>query len=295
MSEDQNVSENEMTPLDEVENRPALNEENIASLHPETVNSLTENENMEVHHHPDLHHNRKNFREYFLEFIMIFLAVTMGFIAENIRENITDHAKAKEYAHSLYDDLKKDTSWFNLIINIKTWRGLKFDSLIAILESGDIQKNSKLIYYYNSFLTVNLPFKPNDATIQQLRNSGGLRYIKDPKLYNIITTYYNDCNFVLEREKENTLQFPIDLSSKLFRSDVVIASSGITRDILNSVFMPDGNPQLLTLDKQLLNEYLLYVGTERKANDLSIYLLETRIKDGLKNVMATLQKEYNVQ
>ena len=295
MSEDQNVSENEMTPLDEVENRPALNEENIASLHPETVNSLTENENMEVHHHPDLHHNRKNFREYFLEFIMIFLAVTMGFIAENIRENITDHAKAKEYAHSLYDDLKKDTSWFNLIINIKTWRGLKFDSLISILESGDIQKNSKLIYYYNSFLTVNLPFKPNDATIQQLRNSGGLRYIKDPKLYNIITTYYNDCNFVLEREKENTLQFPIDLSSKLFRSDVVIASSGITRDILNSVFMPDGNPQLLTLDKQLLNEYLLYVGTERKANDLSIYLLETRIKDGLKNVMATLQKEYNVQ
>jgi len=216
MSEDQNVSENEMTPLDEVENRPALNEENIASLHPETVNSLTENENMEVHHHPDLHHNRKNFREYFLEFIMIFLAVTMGFIAENIRENITDHAKAKEYAHSLYDDLKKDTSWFNLIINIKTWRGLKFDSLISILESGDIQKNSKLIYYYNSFLTVNLPFKPNDATIQQLRNSGGLRYIKDPKLYNIITTYYNDCNFVLEREKENTLQFPIDLSSKLF-------------------------------------------------------------------------------
>jgi len=295
MSEDQNVSENEMTPLDEVENRPALNEENIASLHPETVNSLTENENMEVLHHPDLHHNRKNFREYFLEFIMIFLAVTMGFIAENIRENITDHAKAKEYAHSLYDDLKKDTSWFNLIINIKTWRGLKFDSLISILESGDIQKNSKLIYYYNSFLTVNLPFKPNDATIQQLRNSGGLRYIKDPKLYNIITTYYNDCNFVLEREKENTLQFPIDLSSKLFRSDVVIASSGITRDILNSVFMPDGNPQLLTLDKQLLNEYLLYVGAERKANDLSIYLLETRIKDGLKNVMATLQKEYNVQ
>jgi hypothetical protein len=29
MSEDQNVSENEMTPLDEVENKPALNEENI--------------------------------------------------------------------------------------------------------------------------------------------------------------------------------------------------------------------------------------------------------------------------
>jgi hypothetical protein len=37
---------------------------------------------MDVHHHPDLHHKKKNFKEYFLAFIMIFLAVTIGFIAE---------------------------------------------------------------------------------------------------------------------------------------------------------------------------------------------------------------------
>jgi hypothetical protein len=42
---------------------------------------------MEVHHHPDLHHKKKNFKEYFLEFLMIFLAVTPGFVAENIREH----------------------------------------------------------------------------------------------------------------------------------------------------------------------------------------------------------------
>ncbi len=27
--------------------------------------------NMEVHHHPDIHHKKKNFREYFLEFLMM--------------------------------------------------------------------------------------------------------------------------------------------------------------------------------------------------------------------------------
>ncbi len=31
---------------------------------------------MEVYHHPDLHHKKKNFKEYFFEFLMIFLAVT---------------------------------------------------------------------------------------------------------------------------------------------------------------------------------------------------------------------------
>jgi hypothetical protein len=42
---------------------------------------------MDVHHHPDLHHKKKNFKEYFLEFLMIFLAVTLGFIGSirNIR------------------------------------------------------------------------------------------------------------------------------------------------------------------------------------------------------------------
>ena len=51
----------------------------------ETINPNQETENMEVHHHPDLHHKPKKWKEYFLEFLMIFLAVTMGFIAENIR------------------------------------------------------------------------------------------------------------------------------------------------------------------------------------------------------------------
>jgi hypothetical protein len=50
---------------------------------------------MEVHHHPDLHHNRKHFREYFLEFLMIFLAVTMGFLAESLREHFGDKEKER--------------------------------------------------------------------------------------------------------------------------------------------------------------------------------------------------------
>ena len=51
---------------------------------------------MEVHHHPDLHHQKKNYKEYFLEFLMIFLAVTLGFFAEGLRENISNHHREKQ-------------------------------------------------------------------------------------------------------------------------------------------------------------------------------------------------------
>jgi hypothetical protein len=52
----------------------------------QTENLKLQTENMELHHHPDLHHKKKHFKEYFLEFVMIFLAVTLGFFAKSYRE-----------------------------------------------------------------------------------------------------------------------------------------------------------------------------------------------------------------
>src|SRR5579872_6549949 len=74
---------------------------------------------MEVHHHPEVHHKRKKFKEYFLEFLMVFLAVTMGFFAENIREYFSDQEKEKKYVQTLYHDLKDDTAHLNG--NIPFW------------------------------------------------------------------------------------------------------------------------------------------------------------------------------
>ena len=75
---------------------------------------------MEVHHHPDLHHKKKNFKEFFLEFVMIFLAVTLGFIAENVRESISNHEQEKHYVESLVNDLTEDTVNMHVAINENT-------------------------------------------------------------------------------------------------------------------------------------------------------------------------------
>src|ERR1700712_5572087 len=63
---------------------------------------------MEVHHHPQLEHKPKPWKEYLLEGLMIFIAVTMGFFAESLREHIAN--KDKEIIASLVRDVKKDTS-----------------------------------------------------------------------------------------------------------------------------------------------------------------------------------------
>src|SRR5450631_95052 len=81
-----------------------VNEESL------TTNDNPQTKNMEVHHHPDLHHKRKKFKEYFFEFLMIFLAVTLGFFAENFRERISDSHREKEFAKELYAELKDDSA-----------------------------------------------------------------------------------------------------------------------------------------------------------------------------------------
>src|SRR6185295_16246604 len=140
---------------------------------------------MEVH--PHTHTERKKWTHYFWEFFMLFLAVTLGFLVENQREHYIEHQREKKFAALLYEDLKKDTVFINRIIDIKEWRNGKIDSLFYFLLQPNLQENATAIYYYTQFLDIDLPFKPNDATIQQLRSSGSLRYFSNLKLYNEIS------------------------------------------------------------------------------------------------------------
>src|SRR5580692_12606300 len=112
-----------------------LSEETIPTDEKKVVTPNQETEIMEVHHHPDLHHKPKKWKEYFLEFLMIFLAVTMGFFAENIRENYVEHKSAREYASLLIEDLATDTVEINSAAHAQNLIIAAGDSLGNLLSS----------------------------------------------------------------------------------------------------------------------------------------------------------------
>jgi len=80
-------------------------ETTLQATEPQTPQKDTE---MEVHHHPQLDHRHKPWKEYLLEGFMIFIAVMMGFIAENVRENITNSEHAEQLTSQLAQDLRAD-------------------------------------------------------------------------------------------------------------------------------------------------------------------------------------------
>jgi 2-polyprenyl-6-methoxyphenol hydroxylase-like FAD-dependent oxidoreductase len=149
---------------------------------------------MEVHHHPDLKHKKKNFREYFLEFLMIFLAVTMGFIAENVREGISDRSKEKEYIESLVQDIKTDTAQAKDKLKSLHSQMFGMDTLEMLL-TPEVNNNDSAVYIcYRQGKSIysQHPMVYSDRTITQLVSSGNMRLIKKQKISDRITEYYSN-------------------------------------------------------------------------------------------------------
>lgn len=138
---------------------------------------------MEVHAHT--HTERKKFKHYLWEFLMLFLAVFCGFVAENLRETKVEQQRAIELARSLYKEIVADS----IIVQQKIgYRNIKEKECAYFI---DYVKDSSLITlsarFYPAFtwaliMIQEIIFEPNDGILNQLRNSGELRYFKSNEL-----------------------------------------------------------------------------------------------------------------
>lgn len=185
---------------------------------------------MEVHHHPDLKHKKKKFREYFLEFLMIFLAVTMGFIAENVREGFSDRSKEKEYIGSLVQDLKTDTAQVNQKMVALYTQIYGMDTLEMLL-NPDVNKNDSAVficYRLRSSMVNQHPMTFSDRTITQLVSSGNMRLINKQSVSDRITEYYSNVKDV-DAQKGYYVEYfhkCLDLFPSIFTFDTYHSTLG---------------------------------------------------------------------
>src|SRR5580765_8433721 len=158
---------------------------------------------MEVHHHPDLHHKKKNWKEYLLEFVMIFLAVTLGFFAETIREKISEKHRERDYIVGLINNIQKDTSELKGLINRNDLELSGIDSLLKISKNkfADLPVQDSIFYYsFRYTITLHL-FQFSDLTLVQLRNAGGYSVIKTSKVADSIAMYESNNNEIKMQER----------------------------------------------------------------------------------------------
>jgi len=142
---------------------------------------------MEVHSHT--HTPRKKWTHYFWEFFMLFLAVTLGFFVENQREHFIEHQRAKQLANNLYKEIYADSAAIQQKISIRNKKEEECIYFINYVKDSSLTDLSSHFYqaYTWAFLqSAQLLFEPNDGILNQLRNSGELRYFKNSELQSAI-------------------------------------------------------------------------------------------------------------
>jgi len=249
---------------------------------------------MEIHHHPDLHHNKKPWKEYFLEFLMIFLAVTLGFFAENLREQVKDHKQLHQFIQSLNQDLQDDVAMYDSSISINQNNCRMIDTLISLMRE---KKEPGKIYVLARILTLGHGiFTPNNKTFEQLKSSGGLRLIENQNNLDSINSYYQLLKYFdywanLQRQRINEV---IEGNDKLFDGVVffsiykMIDKSGTVDESMFS-----SAPALITNDPFIVNGIIMHYQylygllkiIDKKAAEASLEA---------KRLSSLLKKEYNL-
>src|SRR5450432_409977 len=160
------------------------------NLQDSTISSSeTQPLNMEVHHHPNLHHKRKHFREYVLEFFMIFLAVTMGFFAESIREHFVELRNTRQYLETFKQELINNKRAFIIADSVYKSVVPSQDSVIRVFfekrENQDLHLMGRLLKHVKRVFNTSI----DKAAYQQMVNSGGLKNLDNLALRDSISTY----------------------------------------------------------------------------------------------------------
>jgi len=267
----------------------------VVSVDSQNNNQKQESENMEVHHHPNLHHKPKPIKEYLLEGLMIFIAVTLGFFAESFRENLSNHEKEKRYISGIVRNLKDDTAQISFILKRQSKLLTKIDSalLIPTNEIHDFNKQDTFYHHFMYFFVWVSTFEQNDNTLIQLRNAGGFNIIHNKSVVDSITELGNlysdgvklDEQIYLEDWKEVS-----KLAPKLIRINYYPATQN------DSVYfrMPHQTEFFTQYNKPLLEE--LYSWIRIEGGQLKTYKLDIDLyKLTAIRLIQFLQKEYDLE
>ncbi|HUS01132.1 MAG TPA: hypothetical protein VMY77_05365 [Chitinophagaceae bacterium] len=287
MSEEQNIEENEPTK----DSKQSTEENNVSEL--TTTSNKLQIPYMEVHHshHPK---HKKKWPEYLLEFFMLFLAVFLGFVAENIREHIVEGNREKQFIQSLINDITADTARMKVIINERTKREVKLDSLTFLLNNDSAVLNTNRIYYYAVTAARSLAFRfiPNDGTMLQLKNSGAFRLIRNRIVADSIAKYdVSVRNLLRQGELEEAIIHDYRAaSSKIF--DALVFDRILDQE--NNVQLPDGNPALLSYPKSDLYTWNYRTYSMKALNKASRRDVRLLLQQAVK-LLNTLKKEYDLE
>ena len=204
---------------------------------------------MEVHAHS--HTARKKWTHYLWEFLMLFFAVFCGFLAEYQLEHVIEHQREQKYVESLIQDLETDTAHLETYINLRKEKRIMMDSLMLLLSTDKHKQFGNEAYFFARHVFSGPPFISTDGTMQQLKNAGNLRLIKNENIINNILAYDASVKELKEWDESDTRIRTTfrEIGGSIFNANELYKAM----DSNFKFVRPTTNPQLITDNPVAIN------------------------------------------
>jgi hypothetical protein len=273
---------------------------------PPSSNQHQEIENMEVHHHGHVHHQKK-WKEYLFQFLMLFLAVTLGFFVENQREHYIERHRAKELAKGLLNDLIADSARIEQARYMATIFVPNLDEVIAQLKTPAGRNESTLFTYFQAGLVLYIMAPvPTETNLAQIKNSGSLRYFKNENLVRMLgewdqrlnaafkTRQNLDGQKLIEITKSANRVFDpvklneVNLSLNIYAPGFKLNSGQV--DSLKNIPVP-----LITNNNDAINEFIGWAADKRYTIEQRTNGLFRESIDAIHKIIGEIRKEYHLE
>jgi hypothetical protein len=225
---------------------------------------------------------------------MLFFAVFCGFLAENFREHQIEHQREKKYIASFVKGVELDIISLNQASDARKKCITYYDSLVYLLKNYSDSSLSD-IYFYARHVGRITDFKYHDGTMQQLKNSGSLRLIRNKDAVDSIIVYDNEVIKSILNQQE--------IVESRFRNDIAINHLGkifnayewdAMTDDTAEIYRIANNPKLFNKDPKLINDFALQIIIVKTTYRLTNGQIEKAIK-AAESLNSFLKKEYHLK
>lgn len=186
---------------------------------------------------------------YVFEFFMLFLAVTLGFFVENRRQKLSEREEEKQLVTTLLNDIKTDIKRADEIIQLRSERIEKNDSLYLLLSSPNREDQMVKIYEYMKNARSHRTLFYLSNTMAYLAN-GGFQRLRRNKVENETREYYLRIQDLLAAQQSS-----LDIGQELIEKSRNILDA----DATYSLSHPERNSkeaiQLFSSDSDQINAY----------------------------------------
>ncbi len=237
---------------------------------------------------------KNKFSKYLLyaigEIILVVIGILIALQINNWNEEKSEKRIEREYMVNMLEDLKDDVNIYNSFQKRNGEIYKLVDSIVYGLKSEDRKSHVSQLAYWTRMVTIKWKIiSPVERTYEQMKSSGHLRLIRDKKISEGVSNYYNSLN-EFDGYKEASMLWAadyVDTLGKIFDAELLLK-------ILRERKMQDAkSSDMLTEDPVILNQLMNSLQYFNGALNLGESVSEKREEMAL-NLISEIQENYNI-